>query len=45
MTGMSGNRAFMDGQKPIDEMSLLELIELLHKIADEIMLREMEKAE
>ena len=35
----------MDGQKPIDEMSLPELIELLHKIADEIMLREMEEAE
>lgn len=29
----------------IGEMSLPELIELLHKIADEIMLREMEKAE
>ena len=29
----------------IGEMSLPELIELLHKIADEIMLREMEDAE
>lgn len=35
----------MDGTKPIDEMDLPELIDLLHKIADEIMLRMMENAE
>lgn len=35
----------MDGTKPIDEMDLPELIELLHRIADEIMLRMMENAE
>ncbi len=35
----------MDGTKPIDEMDLPELIDLLHKIADEIMLRAMENAE
>ena len=35
----------MDGAKPIEEMNISELIELLHKIADEIMLRTMENAE
>ena len=35
----SGNRAYMDG------MSLPELIELLHAVADEIQLRMMEQAE
>jgi hypothetical protein len=35
----------MDGAKQIDEMDLPELIELLHRIADEIMLRTMENAE
>ena len=35
----------MDGTKQIDEMNLPELIELLHRIADEIMLRMMENAE
>lgn len=31
--------------KPLDEMSLPELIELLHQVADEIQLRMMEQAE
>lgn len=35
----------MDGTKRIDEMDLPELVELLHRIADEIMLRMMENAE
>lgn len=34
----------MDGAKPIEEMDIPELIELLNKIADEIMLRTMENA-
>ena len=33
----------MDGQKPIDEMTLPELIELLHRVADEIQLRVMQE--
>lgn len=35
----------MDGMKPIEEMSIPELIELLHRIADEIERRAMENAE
>lgn len=35
----------MDGTKPIEEMDLPELVELMHKILDEIMLRMMEQAE
>lgn len=35
----------MDGTKPIEEMDLPELIELMHKIADEIQLRMMQQAE
>lgn len=35
----------MDGMKPIEEMDLPELVELMHKILDEIMLRTMENAE
>ena len=35
----------MDGEKRIDEMSLPELIELMRRILDEIMLRMMEQAE
>lgn len=35
----------MDGTKPIEEMDLPELVELMHRIADEIMLRMMENAE
>lgn len=35
----------MDGMKPIEEMDLPELVELMHKILDEIMLRMMEQAE
>lgn len=31
--------------KPLDELSLPELIELLHAVADEIQLRIMEQAE
>ncbi len=31
--------------KPLDKMSLPELIELLHAVADEIQLRMMEQAE
>lgn len=42
---MSGSREFSDGRKPIEEMSLPELIDLLHRIADEIELREMQNAE
>lgn len=38
----------MDGQNrqeiDLDGLSLPELIELLHRVADEIMLREMERA-
>ena len=33
----------MDGAK-LDDLSIPELIELLHRIADEIMLREMQNA-
>ena len=35
----------MDGQKPIEEMNLSELIELMHKVADEIQIRMMQSAE
>lgn len=35
----------MDGMNPIEEMDLPELVELMHKILDEIMLRMMEQAE
>lgn len=35
----------MDGQKLIEEMDLPELVELMHKIADEIQLRMMQQAE
>lgn len=35
----------MDGQKPIEEMSLPELIELMHRVADEIQVRMMQSAE
>lgn len=35
----------MDGTKPIEEMDLPELIELMHKIADEVQLRMMQQAE
>lgn len=35
----------MDGTRPIEEMDLPELVELMHKILDEIMLRMMENAE
>ena len=35
----------MDGAKSIEEMDLPELVELMHKILDEIMLRMMEQAE
>lgn len=45
MTEMYGNQAYSDGMKPIEEMTLPELTELLHRIADEIQLREMENAE
>ena len=41
---MSGSRVCMGGTKPIDEMTLPELIELLHTIADEIELRMMQEA-
>ena len=43
---MCGNRAYMDGENQIDlgELSITELIDLLHRIADEIMLREMQNA-
>ncbi len=34
----------MGGTKPIDEMTLPELIELLHAIADEVELRMMQEA-
>lgn len=34
----------MDGTKPIEDMDLPELVELMHKILDEIMLRMMEQA-
>ena len=42
---MSGNRGFTVGMKAIDEMTLPELVELLHRVADEIELREMQNAE
>ncbi len=45
MTATYGNLAFSDGTKLIEDMSLPELIELLHRIADEIQLREMQNAE
>lgn len=45
MTTMFGNPEFTDGTKPIEEMTLPELVELMHKIADEIQLRMMESAE
>ena len=35
----------MDGTKPIEEMDLPELVELMHKILDEIMLRMMQQTE
>lgn len=35
----------MDGTKPIEEMDLPELVELMHKILDEIMLRMMESTD
>lgn len=35
----------MDGTRQIEEMDLPELVELLHKIADEIQIRMMEQAE
>lgn len=35
----------MNHMKPLDQMSLPELTELLHLIADEIRLRMMEQAE
>ncbi len=44
LTGTSGSRGSMDGLK-LEKLSLPELIELLHRIADEILLREMEQAE
>ena len=45
MTETYGNLAYSDGMKPIEEMTLLELTELLRRIADEIQLREMQNAE
>ena len=45
MTTTFGNPEFSDGTKPIEEMTLPELVELMHKIADEIQLRMMELAE
>lgn len=45
MTTMFGNPEYLDGTKPIEEMTLPELVELMHKIADEIQLRMMESEE
>ena len=41
--GMCGSRESMDGIR-LDDLSLPELIELVHRIMDEIMLREMQNA-
>ena len=40
---MSGNRESMDGPNRLDDMSLPELVELMHRILDEIQLRMMEE--
>ena len=47
MITMYGSLVYLDGMKQIElgEMDMPELIELLHRVADEIQLREMEKAE
>lgn len=45
MTTMYGNPEYSDGMRSVEEMTLPELVELMHKIADEIQLRMMELAE
>ena len=45
MITMYGNPEYSDGTKPIEEMTLPELVELMHKIADEIQLRMLESTE